>query len=415
MKVLWFEVTTPQRYKDNGIVYGGWQDSLERIVCTCTDVKLTISFIGERNNAGRKQVGNIDYIPMNLNYSFKDKIWNKFTNATEISHIEREMQKVVEQVQPDLIQVFGTEWPFGRIAKFTKIPVVVHIMGSLIPYMNAQYPPFFSYNDLWKSYDFLKPKQCLDAFLNHIKGKGCEKQEKEIWNHVKYYMGRTQWDCALSRVMHPGRSYFHVDEALRETFLHGNNKWKGIGNRKIRLISTGCSSFWKGPDMLLKVAKVLTDLNVDFEWQVAGYMSPILRKTVEKKLKTSFEENHVTFLGFTKPEALTNILCESTMYVHTAYVENSPNSICEAQCLGLPIVSTNVGGISSLVENGEEGILVPANDPWQMADAIMELASDKDKMLSFSVKNMSRALKRHDDEKIREELLNCYQTILEEK
>ncbi len=415
MKVLWFEVTTPQRYKDNGIVYGGWQDSLERIVCTCTDVKLTISFIGERNNAGRKQVGNIDYIPMNLNYSFKDIIWNKFTNATEISHIEREMQKVMELVQPDLIQVFGTEWPFGRIAKFTKIPVVVHIMGSLIPYMNAQYPPFFSYKDLWKSYDFLKPKQCLDAFLNHIKGKGCEKREMEIWKHVKYYMGRTQWDCALSRVMHPGRSYFHVDEALRESFLHGKNKWKGFDNRKIRLISTGCSSFWKGPDMLLKVAKVLTDLKVDFEWQVAGYMSPILRKAVEKKLKTSFEENHVTFLGFTKPETLTKILCESTMYVHTAYVENSPNSICEAQCLGLPIVSTNVGGISSLVENGEESVLVPANDPWQMADAIMELASDKDKMLSFSAKNISRALKRHDDEKIKEELLNCYRTILEEK
>lgn len=412
MKVLWFEVTTPQRYKDNGIVYGGWQDSLERIVRTCSDVELTISFIGDRNNTGRKKDGNVDYIPMNLNYSLKDKIWNKFTNTKEISCIEGEMQKVVELVQPDLIQVFGTEWSFGRIARFTTIPVVVHIMGSLIPYMNAQYPPFFSYKDLCKAYDILKPKQFLDDFLNHIKEKGCEKREMEIWKHVKYYMGRTEWDCALSGILHPGRKYFHVDEALRNSFLSGADQWNGYDNKRIILISTGCSTFWKGPDMLLKVAHILTDLNVDFEWKVAGYMSPVLKKAVERKLQTTFEKNHVHFLGFTKPEDLTDILCHSTLYVHTAYVENSPNSICEAQCLGLPIVSTNVGGISSLVENGKQGVLVPANDPWQMAYAIIELASNREKMLSFSKNNMTCAFKRHDDEKIKIELLNCYRTIL---
>ena len=59
MNVLWFEVTTPQRYKDNGIVYGGWQDSLERVVTTCPDINLAISFIGERNNVGVKRVGNV--------------------------------------------------------------------------------------------------------------------------------------------------------------------------------------------------------------------------------------------------------------------------------------------------------------------------------------------------------------------
>ena len=45
MNVLWFEVTTPQRYKDNGIVYGGWQDSLERVITTCPDINLSISFL----------------------------------------------------------------------------------------------------------------------------------------------------------------------------------------------------------------------------------------------------------------------------------------------------------------------------------------------------------------------------------
>ena len=122
-------------------------------------------------------------------------------------------------------------------------------------------------------------------------------------------------------------------------------------------------------------------------------MSNILKNAVEKKLKTTFEENNVSFLGFTKPDDLTKILCESTMYVHTAYIENSPNSVCEAQCLGVPIISTNVGGISSLVEDGKQGILVPANDPWQMANSIIELSNDtKITFMEFSLRKLLNIL-----------------------
>ena len=176
MNVLWFEVTTPQRYKDNGIVYGGWQDSLERVVTTCPDINLAISFIGERHNVGVKRVGNVAYIPLNLDFSLWEKVCNKLTSEIEIAHLMKQMLKVIEQVQPDLIQVFGTEWPFGHIAKFTNIPVVVHIMGAMIPYMNAQFPPLFSYRDIWTSFNFLKPKECIESICNHIK-------EKKVTKH----------------------------------------------------------------------------------------------------------------------------------------------------------------------------------------------------------------------------------------
>ena len=75
-------------------------------------------------------------------------------------------------------------------------------------------------------------------------------------------------------------------------------------------------------------------------------------------------------------------MCQSTMYVHTAYIENSPNSICEAQIIGMPIISTMVGGIATLVRNGIDGDLLPANDPWLLANAIVELSKDKDRMKS---------------------------------
>ena len=105
-------------------------------------------------------------------------------------------------------------------------------------------------------------------------------------------------------------------------------------------------------------------------------------------------------------------MCHSTMYVHTAYIENSPNSICEAQLIGMPIVSTMVGGIATLVRNGIEGDLLPANDPWQIANAIVELAKDKKRMVSYSEHSRQHALERHNPEHILEQLLGCYKDLI---
>ena len=141
-------------------------------------------------------------------------------------------------------------------------------------------------------------------------------------------------------------------------------------------------------------------------------MLPIVKETTEKQVGCRFEDCNVKILGFTQPDELTQILCSSTMYVHTAYIENSPNSICEAQCLGLPIVSTNVGGITSLVRQDVDGILVAANDPWQMADAIIELSKDKERMKRYSENSKQYALARHNDEHIKQQLLACYQQLV---
>ena len=102
------------------------------------------------------------------------------------------------------------------------------------------------------------------------------------------------------------------------------------------------------------------------------------------------------------------------MYVHTAYIENSPNSICEAQLVGMPIVSTMVGGISTLVRNGEEGDLLPANDPWQIANTIMELSKDNERMMRYSKNSRQHALERHNPENIMNQLLKCYKDLIKQ-
>lgn len=44
MRVLWFEITTPTRYVDDGQVKTGWQDALENIVRGCKEIELLVAF-----------------------------------------------------------------------------------------------------------------------------------------------------------------------------------------------------------------------------------------------------------------------------------------------------------------------------------------------------------------------------------
>lgn len=75
-------------------------------------------------------------------------------------------------------------------------------------------------------------------------------------------------------------------------------------------------------------------------------------------------------------------------------------------------MSTNVGGIASLVRNGKDGVLIQADDPWQMANAIIELNSDKDRMRQYSENTTVLAHKLHNDENIKIEFLDAYRQIL---
>ena len=55
---------------------------------------------------------------------------------------------------------------------------------------------------------------------------------------------------------------------------------------------------------------------------------------------------------------------------------------------------------------------MPANDPYQMANTIVELAADKDKLEMMSANTMSFARKRHNKLNILNQLLACYKSIL---
>lgn len=411
MKVLWFEISTPSRYKNDGRVVAGWQDALENIVRGCRDIELYIAFESTDRNANVKVIDGVTYIPMVTNYSFAERKISNWTWSVNEQKVIILGRNIIEHYQPDVIHVFGNEWPFGLLAQYTNIPLVIHIQGSFVPYYNALYPPRYNGYTFAMAAGLNLRKDWL-RLQGYYKDKSRLKMEKRIWHLVKHYMGRTSWDKALVNTLTKGCTYHHVEEALRPDFINSKKLWSCTEGGKLRLLTTGCSSFWKGIDVMLKTAHVLKEAGIDFEWNVAGSLGNELKEIVEKKEGLKYADNNINILGFCTTEQLIDLMCSSTMYVHTAYIENSPNSICEAQIVGMPIVSTMVGGISTLVRNGEEGDLLPANDPWQIANAIIELSKDKARMMHYSKNSRQHAIVRHSSDNIRQQLFKCYNDLL---
>lgn len=87
----------------------------------------------------------------------------------------------------------------------------------------------------------------------------------------------------------------------------------------------------------------------------------------------------VKFTGKLKKKEWLDLSQNYNVFINTTNFDNTPVSVIEAMALGLPIVSTNVGGMPYLISNGINGLLVKANDAESMSQAITSLFDDSEK------------------------------------
>lgn len=82
---------------------------------------------------------------------------------------------------------------------------------------------------------------------------------------------------------------------------------------------------------------------------------------------------HVRFVGRVRPEDMGALYDTHDVYLNSPNIDNMPGSIVEAFACGLPVVSTDAGGIPFVVDNGVNGTLVKSGDSEAMADAVLRL------------------------------------------
>ncbi len=84
----------------------------------------------------------------------------------------------------------------------------------------------------------------------------------------------------------------------------------------------------------------------------------------------------VRFLGFLEMADKVREAGAADIFINTNRIDNTPVSVIEACALGLPVVSTRIGGIADLLDDGESGLLVPDGDAAAMAGAVRRLLDE---------------------------------------
>src|SRR5439155_6165371 len=84
----------------------------------------------------------------------------------------------------------------------------------------------------------------------------------------------------------------------------------------------------------------------------------------------------VTFAGRVKPDEIARYYAENDIYLQSPDIDNMPTSVIEAFASGLPVVSTEAGGIPAILTHGRHGLLVPLADYARLAAHVLRLLDD---------------------------------------
>lgn len=408
MKILWL-TNTPSRYmlEKGGYNGGGWISSLELELAKCNKIKLGVCFVMD-NQPAVVERDEITYFPISK-YKTKLNKWISYFFHSDKKHnfLLQRILDIINVFKPDIIHVFGTEQPFGLIARETDIPVIIHVQGLLGPCFNAFLPPGFNINDfLYASYNPLKIYKNYLLYNEFFK-RGA-KRELDILKCCKHYIGRTEWDRNFIESYSQGSNYKLCNEILRPIFYTAEPRT--VSPLKLTICSTISGVPFKGFDMILKCAKLLKEqVNIDFEWNVFGNIDA---KQYERSFNIKSSVYNINILGVVDANNLVKYISNSTCFVHPSYIDNSPNSVCEAQMLGCPVIAQNVGGLSSLITHGITGFLVPANDPFYMVNYIIKLYKDSTLNQQIGKEARKVAEMRHDKKIIIDSLIDIYNDLI---
>jgi glycosyltransferase involved in cell wall biosynthesis len=234
----------------------------------------------------------------------------------------------------------------------------------------------------------------------------------EIFNKNHYSKARlTALSNAANKIFTP--SAFNKNYIIRETGVSEekieiiratiplekfeNVKSSSLALDTIKIISAGRLIEKKGFEYLIKAIKIVAEKHEAVELSIIGEGE--LHDKLHNLTSRLGLDDKVKFIGARSNEDCIEELGKSDIAVLPCVIaENGDMDVCpltlqEAMAMGIPVVSTGIGSIKELVENGSEGILVRERDEATLAEAILELIRDPELRKYMGSKGMEKIIK----------------------
>lgn len=145
------------------------------------------------------------------------------------------------------------------------------------------------------------------------------------------------------------------------------------------------------PSLAVEVVRILKEDYPKVQLCMVGPTKDDSFSVVNKLIKNYNLEENIEITGVLPKEEWHKKSVYFDIFINTTNVDNTPVSVIEAMALGLPVVTTNVGGIPYLINNKVDGVLVDKNNPLQMAEAIKNIIENPDVNLAMNARKKAES------------------------
>jgi glycosyltransferase involved in cell wall biosynthesis len=362
-----------------------WVVNLSGAVAARPDVELHV--LTESTQIPQSQIvrrGNITFHVVKQGIPFVNRgfpSWFPLDVLTGFRLNAARLVREIETIRPDIVHAHGTEAAYGLAGLASGYPCLISMQGII--------------SEIFK----------IDPILRFRIVRHWEKSQVR---RAKYFACRTDFDTGFVRATNPGAKIFQLHEAMNPVFFR--DAW--AVRDEPRVLFVGSLQERKGVATLLRAIGKVKETIPTVELSAIGGGGGECVQQLKGLVTELGISSRVTFLGQQTAEEIARHHRESQIFALPSDNENSPNTLAEAMVSGMPVIATNVGGIPSMVTDGETGLLVEVRNPQQLAEKITYLLQhpEERKRLGQNAQRIGRA--RHAPEKVALETVAAYKEIL---
>lgn len=184
-------------------------------------------------------------------------------------------------------------------------------------------------------------------------------------------------------------------------------------NKKLKIVTVGRPHWIKGYRYALEAMQILKERNIDFCYDIIG-----IDKQQEELLYHIYQSDltsHVSLIPKIKQNELIERLKDYDVFLLSSLKEGIANVVLEAMAMGLPVISTDCGGMNEVINDNENGYLVPIRDKDAIADALISFNNLNDKERNSIIENAHLKVKEQFKiEEITTKFCELYASVISE-
>jgi glycosyltransferase involved in cell wall biosynthesis len=408
MKILWISHDpVRESITECDSTSGFWKEALLELLIKETNNEIKVAYPSKKPSK-----------LLSGNYTFRFPKKKRYKNLPKVS--KSDLLDVINDYKPDLIHIHGTEKPYGLIAEFTDVPILISLQGFISECYNSLLADISL--SIWDKEKTLKERLFRNSFIDlHKNWYYNSAYEKQLVKINKNFAGRTIFDNDFIRKHNSAANYFKGNELLRDVFY--NEVWNVNEIEEFSIYTSSFGNPLKGFHILLEAVGFLKEEFPTIKVTVPGVLSNRLANKyvgnsyyrIVKKMITSYGlGENVNFAGKLNGEEVSKILKKSHVFVMPSFIENSSNALGEAQITGTPcVVSSNCGGTPTLI--GDNGLVFRKGDAFDLSKKIRTIFLDSKMAIELSKKGRSFGNCFHDKTTIKKQYTSIYHSIINDE